>query len=147
MSPEHIEELLRQVAAEEISTAEAMEKLRELPFAELAHTTVDTHRELRQGAPEAVYGAGKSAEQLIEILDRLFQAHQRALATRVNHRKARAVQESLPEANYNSLSRLLTLGDRPEAPAHPYAVVACAGTPPHAPCATEGEHHNESDGK
>lgn len=128
MSPEHIEKLLRQVASGEISTAQAMEKLRELPFTELAHTTVDTHRELRQGAPEAVYGAGKSAEQLIEILDRLCQAHERALATRVNRRKARAVQEALPEAHYNNLSRLLTLGERPEAPAHPYAVVACAGT-------------------
>jgi len=105
-----------------------MEALRELPFAELAHSTLDTHRELRQGTPEVVYGAGKSAEQLIEILERLFQSHQRALATRVNRRKARIVQEALPGASYNSLSRLLTLGDRPEAPAQPYAVVACAGT-------------------
>ncbi len=128
MSPEHIEKLLRQVAAGEVSTTEALDKLRELPFSELPHTTLDTHRELRQGTPEVVYGAGKSVEQLVEILGRLFQSHQRALATRVNRRKARAVQEALPEANYNSLSRLLTLGDRPEAPAQPYAVVACAGT-------------------
>ena len=128
MNPRDIEELLRQVGAGEISTAAAMEALRELPFTELAHTTLDTHRELRQGTPEVVYGAGKSAEQLVEILGHLFQTHQRALATRINRRKARTVQEALPEANYNSLSRLLTLGDRPEAPAQPYAVVACAGT-------------------
>ncbi|MCH2062500.1 MAG: nickel pincer cofactor biosynthesis protein LarB [Roseibacillus sp.] len=128
MSPERIEKLLKQVAAGEVSTTEALDKLRDLPFSELAHTTLDTHRELRQGTPEVVYGAGKSVEQLVEILDRIFQSHQRALATRVNRRKARAVQEALPEANYNSLSRLLTLGDRPEAPAQPYAVVACAGT-------------------
>ncbi len=128
MTPHDIEELLRKVAAGETSPDAAMEALRELPFAELAHSTLDTHRELRQGTPEVVYGAGKSAEQLIEILERLFQSHQRALATRVNRRKARIVQEALPGASYNSLSRLLTLGDRPEAPAQPYAVVACAGT-------------------
>ena len=116
MSPDRIEELLRQVASGEISTTAAVEQLKVLPFSELGHTTLDTHRELRQGIPEAVYGAGKSAEQLIEILQHLHHAHQRALATRVNRRKASQVQEALPEANYNAVSRLLTVGDRPEAP-------------------------------
>jgi NCAIR mutase (PurE)-related protein len=128
MSPDRIEELLRQVASGEISTTAAVEQLKVLPCSELGHTTLDTHRELRQGIPEAVYGAGKSAEQLIEILQHLHHAHQRALATRVNRRKASQVQEALPEANYNAVSRLLTVGDRPEAPGEPYAVVACAGT-------------------
>lgn len=128
MSPERLEKLLEQVAAGDLSARDAVEQLRELPFTELSHTTLDTHRELRQGTPETVYGAGKSAEQLIEILSVLVQTHQRALATRVNRRKARHVLEALPEARYNSLSRLLTVGERPVPPAQPHAVVACAGT-------------------
>lgn len=128
MKPEHLEELLARVAAGEISTAEALDKLRQLPFCDLGHTTLDTHRELRQGTPEVVYGAGKSAEQLIEILGCIFQSHNRALATRVSRRKARAVEEALPEAGYNGISRLITMGSRPEPSSHPYAVVACAGT-------------------
>ena len=128
MSPERLEELLRRVANGELSTTDAVEELRELPFSDLGHSTLDTHRELRQGIPESVYGAGKSAEQLVEILRHLHQNHRRALATRVNRRKARLVQEALPEARYNVLSRLLTLGDRPPAPSSPFAVVACAGT-------------------
>ncbi len=128
MSPERLEKLLEQVAAGDLSARDAVEQLRELPFTELSHTTLDTHRELRQGTPETVYGAGKSAEQLIEILSVLVQTHQRALATRVNRRKARHVLEALPEARYNSLSRLLTVGERPVTPAQPHAVVACAGT-------------------
>ena len=128
MSPERLQQLLERVAAGDLSASDAVEQLRELPFTELSHTTLDTHRELRQGAPETVYGAGKSAEQLVEILDELFQTPQRALPTRVNRRKARHVLDALPEARYNNLSRLLTLGQRPEAPARPYAVVACAGT-------------------
>ncbi len=128
MTPERIEDLLRRVARGELSTTDAVEELKDLPFSELGHSTLDTHRELRQGVPETVYGAGKSPEQLIEILQHLHAAHQRALATRVNRRKARFVQESLPEATYNAVSRLLTIGARPEAPANPYAVVACAGT-------------------
>ena len=128
MTPERIQQLLTQVAAGEVTTDEALEVLRDLPFQELGHTIVDTHRELRQGAPEVVFGAGKGGEQLVEILDRIFQNHQRALATRVSRRKARIVEQSLPEARYNGLSRLLTLGERPEPKAQPYAVVACAGT-------------------
>ena len=128
MSPEHLETLLERVAAGDLSTSDAIEQLRDLPFTELSHTTLDTHRELRQGVPETVYGAGKSTEQLVDILGELFRAHQRALATRVNRRKARHVLDALPEARYNSLSRLITLGERPEAPSQPYAVGACAGT-------------------
>ena len=128
MKTEHLEELLARVAAGEISTAEALDNLKQLPFCELGHTTLDTHRELRQGVPEVVYGAGKSTEQLIEILSCIFQSHNRALATRVSRRKARAVAEALPEAGYNSISRLITMGSRPEPSSHPYAVVACAGT-------------------
>ena len=120
MKPEHLEELLARVAAGEISTAEALDKLRQLPFCDLGHTTLDTHRELRQGTPEVVYGAGKSAEQLIEILGCIFQSHNRALATRVSRRKARAVEEALPEARYNGISRLITMGSRPEPSSHPY---------------------------
>ena len=128
MKPERIERLLNQVATGDVTTAKALEELRDLPFQDLEHTTIDTHRELRQGAPEVVFGAGKSGEQLVEILDRIYQSHQRALATRVSRRKARIVEEALPEARYDRLSRLLALGHRPEAKAHPYAVVACAGT-------------------
>ena len=68
MTPERIEDLLRRVARGELSTTDAVEELKDLPFSELGHSTLDTHRELRQGVPETVYGAGKSPEQLIEIL-------------------------------------------------------------------------------
>lgn len=128
MNPEALRQLLENLTSGELSVDEGMEALASLPMKELAHSTLDLHRELRQGTPEAVYGSGKTAEQLIDIMRALHLAHGRALATRVNRRKARQVQESLPEANYNGLSRLLTLGDRPEAPIHPLAVVACAGT-------------------
>jgi NCAIR mutase (PurE)-related protein len=128
MSPASLRELLERIASGDLSVHAGMEALATLPFAELGHTTLDTHRELRQGVPEAVYGAGKTAEQLVEILQRLHDSHQRALASRVHRRKARLVQDALPEASYNPISRLLTLGIRPAAPDEPFAVVACAGT-------------------
>ena len=52
MNPERIERLLNQVATGEVTAAKALEELRDLPFQDLEHTTIDTHRELRQGALE-----------------------------------------------------------------------------------------------
>lgn len=128
MNPDALQQLLQQVASGALSPAAAGEQLAQLPFRELGHSTLDLHRELRQGVPESVYGENKTPEQLIEILAALSQAHHRALATRVSAEKAAAVTAALPAAHYHPTSRLLTLGDPPTAPQIPYAVVACAGT-------------------
>ncbi|NNM31378.1 MAG: 1-(5-phosphoribosyl)-5-amino-4-imidazole-carboxylate carboxylase, partial [Akkermansiaceae bacterium] len=128
MSPERLKALLDEVAAGATSADEALDRLRDLPFADLGHTSIDHHRELRTGLPEAVYGAGKSAEQLVEILERIRDAHHRAMATRVSRRKARLVGESLPGVRYDPVSRLLLLGDSADRRAGPGVVVACAGT-------------------
>ena len=132
MTPERVEKLLQQVADGEIAPDEAAEKLAVLPFSELGHTTLDLHRELRQGLPETVYGENKTPEQLIEILRHLSEAHGRVLATRVPVATAGVVVEALPEAIYDPVSRLLQLtasGSESGKPASDrFAVVACAGT-------------------
>lgn len=51
---------------------EAVARLSRLPFADLGDALVDHHRNLRQGAPEAVYGPGKSAEQCVRIVGELL---------------------------------------------------------------------------
>lgn len=132
MTPARIEEILQQVARGEVSPRAAAEKLAVLPFSEIGHSTLDLHRELRQGLPETVYGENKTPEQLIEILRHLVAANGRVLATRVPVSSAEAVIEALPEAVYDPLSRLLRLAAPGGAPAgvasSGYAAVACAGT-------------------
>lgn len=128
MTPDALAALLQQVASGELSPEDAREALARLPFRELGHSTLDVHREVRQGLPETVYGENKSAEQLVDILGKLSEAHGRALATRVAADKAAAVAEALPGSRYDPSARLLALGEPPPAPESPYAVVACAGT-------------------
>jgi NCAIR mutase (PurE)-related protein len=60
------------VRAGELSADDAVARLRRLPFADLGDALVDHHRALRQGAPEAVYGPGKSAEQCVRIVGELL---------------------------------------------------------------------------
>ena len=66
---------------------------------ELGFAAVDTGRERRQGFAEVIYGAGKTAEQIIEILKTLLaESEGNVMATRVDAQKARAVLAALPEA-------------------------------------------------
>ena len=82
MTPDSIKRLLEQIAAGDLPIADGMEQLSRLPFSELPHSTLDTHRELRQGLPETIFGENKTPEQLVDILNRLGESHGRALATR-----------------------------------------------------------------
>lgn len=63
----------------------------------LGFAQVDLAREARTGAPEVVYGAGKTAEQIVAILTTLRAAGQTGLVTRVDATKATAVRAALGE--------------------------------------------------
>ena len=59
-----VKELLQAVANGEISVEKAELELKMKPFVELGYAKLDTHRKLRQGVAEVIYGAGKTAKQL-----------------------------------------------------------------------------------
>ena len=84
MDPRQLRDLLERVAAREIGIDEAQSRLAELPFSDLGFAKLDLHRELRSGLPEAVFGEGKTLDELIPIVGRLLDAHQAALATRLS---------------------------------------------------------------
>ena len=129
MTPDSLHDLLARVAAGEVPADEAAEQLSAMPALDLEHSLLDTHRELRQGVPEVVFGSSKSAEEIASCLQHLHEAHGRALATRVNSRKARFVREILPEAEYHAGCRCLTTGFDPSAPTpDPEIFVVTAGT-------------------
>lgn len=59
----------------------------------------ELQRASRQGAGEVVYGAGKTAEQIAGICDRLVDAGQpRVLVTRLDAEKARTVRSLMAHA-------------------------------------------------
>lgn len=113
----------------ETAIDEALGALRELPYAELGYATVDHHRALRQGAPEVVFGDGKTAEQINGIARALARGDQNVLITRLDAGKAAQVQALLPELRYSDLARTATLEPAPIEPlgGRPVALVS-AGT-------------------
>ena len=129
MDPQRLQQLLAAVAAGEVSPEAAMERLAELPFADLGFAKLDLHRELRSGLPEAVYAEGKQAGDLVAICRRVLDAHGRVLVTRLDAGKAAAVLAELPAGAYNERGRLLTVGEPHPPPAGGGTVaVLAAGT-------------------
>jgi hypothetical protein len=102
--------LLLAVQKGEVDPEGAIEQLARLPFVETPHARVDTHRALRQGLPEVIFGPGKTAEQIVGIVRVLLGEEQTVLATRVEAEMAEAVLRELPEGEYDPAARLLWYG-------------------------------------
>ena len=59
MDRSQIEALLKEVSEGQTSVADALERLRDLPFEDLGFAKLDHHRALRTGMPEVIFAAGK----------------------------------------------------------------------------------------
>ena len=83
MDPRNLQELLEQVRSGAVSPAEAGGAPRDAPLrGPRASRKLDHHRALRRGFPEAVFGAGKTPEQIVAIVERIAARGQRVLVTR-----------------------------------------------------------------
>lgn len=71
-----VEHLLQKVADGKVSVHDALHQLRVEPFTDLGYAKVDHHRALRQNAAEVIYGAGKTPEQILGIVQSLRAAGQ-----------------------------------------------------------------------
>lgn len=71
MNDSDLKHLLHAVRVGDLDPEEAIARLRDLPYRDLGHTTLDTHRELRQGYPEVVLCEGKTVEQAAETAELL----------------------------------------------------------------------------
>ncbi|HEX4433128.1 MAG TPA: nickel pincer cofactor biosynthesis protein LarB [Frankiaceae bacterium] len=103
MDRQEVRELLEQVARGDVAAEAATERLASGPLAgihDLGFARVDTHRALRTGDPEVVYGAGKTPSQIVEIVAAL-QAGESArptLVTRAGPGAVGALEARWPEA-------------------------------------------------
>jgi hypothetical protein len=67
---------------------------------------VDVHRELRQGAPEAVLAEGKTPDQVVRIVEAMLAGGTGSvLVTRASEDVRRAVREAVPDAEEDERAR------------------------------------------
>ncbi len=103
------------------------------PVTDLGFARLDTDRAARTGDPEVVYGAGKTPEQVVQILRSLHDAHpgRAVLATRLSDEAIAAVRGF---ADVDDVARAATIGPLPTAQGT--VAVVSAGTSD-APVAAE----------
>jgi NCAIR mutase (PurE)-related protein len=93
--------ILKSVAADRMSIQEAARKLGHMAYEDIEYAHVDHHRSLRKGFPEVIFGQGKTADQVIGIMDKMKDQENVILVTRVDQKKADAVIKRFPQAVYH----------------------------------------------
>ena len=135
-----VRSILDQVRKGTLSVEDAILELKQKPFIDIGYAKVDLHRRLRQGVPEVIYGAGKTAEQILGILTALQEAGEdRVLITRLSPESASVIRESLmdplsgeqppaPAFHYYEEAKIGILGDLPEPDGLGTILIATGGT-------------------
>lgn len=130
MTEDFLASLLVEVQSGRMEIPAAIDKLSNYPVDEtVPNVKIDTQRALRTSVPEVVFCPGKTTEQVIRILQRLYNHHGRALGTRASPKMALLVQEQIPKAVYDPVSRLISIRRESGIRSNlPLVVVVSAGT-------------------
>lgn len=109
MREEKIKELLDAVRSGQVTSEEAFDKLKTLPYSDLGFANVDHHRSIRTGFPEVIYSQGKKPEQIRDIFLELIGRGQNIMATRATARDYEVVSQAIPNAEYFEDARIIAV--------------------------------------
>jgi NCAIR mutase (PurE)-related protein len=126
-----LKQLLDAVAAGSASADEALARLSDLPFEDKGYARIDTHRSLRLGLPEVIYGAGKTPEQVVGISQTLLSRGQRVLVTRTDEVCATAMAAAMAGAVWHRVARCISVEPDPAPPPREptgHILITTAGT-------------------
>lgn len=128
MDKKDLQNLLEQVAQGRIKPEEALLQIKIEPYKDLGFAKVDTHRGIRQGMAEVIYGAGKTKEQILKIAQTMVLYHEKTvLITRMSQEAADYVGKEM-DLHYDSHSRTGVIGEMPTPDGVGRIVVATGGT-------------------
>jgi pyridinium-3,5-biscarboxylic acid mononucleotide synthase len=126
---ERVREVLAGVADGSLSVDAALDALSFEPAEALAFATIDHHRALRQGFPEVIFAAGKTADQIEAIAARLAARGEGFLATRVERTVGERLRTRFPAVEVNEVARTAYLpGETAPPSGRGTVLVVTAGT-------------------
>ncbi len=129
MEKRELKSMLEQVAAGQMSVDEAVMKMKTEPFENIDIASLDTHRGIRNGASEVIYGAGKTPEQIDKICHTLWNSGQKTiLITRMKPDAVEVMQAGDLPFTYYSDARVGLVGEKIQPKAKGYFLVATVGT-------------------
>lgn len=123
-----IRNILESVKNGTLSVDDAMLTFKKQPFEDIGYAKVDLHRNIRQGNAEVIYGAGKTPEQMIGIIESMKRNGQKTiLITRLGADAAQQIAAVHP-IEYKEQARVGILGEIPKPNGIGKIVVATGGT-------------------
>jgi len=128
MNEKEIRSILDAVRNGTITSEDALTSIKETFYKDLGHTTLDTMRESRVGYPEVIYCAGKTHQQVLDIIAYMHTKGSTILATRVDRELALKVLSLYPEAEWNDLGRTIVMRKREVKRTSTYIAIVTAGT-------------------
>jgi NCAIR mutase (PurE)-related protein len=128
MHARHIKKVLERLRHGTLSTDAALRRLKHLPYEDLGFAKIDSHRGLRRGFPEVIYGEGKTVPQILAIVGKMAGRGETVLITRVGREVYRKVHARHKRARYHAAARAITLDGRTRARPLPGVLVLAAGT-------------------
>jgi NCAIR mutase (PurE)-related protein len=106
-------QLLARFRAGDSTLDEVLRAFQAAPFENLDFASVDTHRSLRKGFPEVIFGSGKTPAQVAAIAAKLLRTEKRLLITRIRPDHFRVVKRQFRQATFHELARCITIERKP----------------------------------
>lgn len=112
--PKGLELLLQAVAQGKINPKTALEKLKHFSFEPVGEfAKIDHHRQLRTGFPEVIWGPGKTAEQIAQIMNTMLTHTRVVMATRIEQEVAEKLEEQVNNLIYYPIARICAVTTQP----------------------------------
>jgi len=101
--------MLRRVRAGRLSVADAVDRLRDLPYEDLGYAKIDHHRALRQGFPEVILARGKAPAQVEGVVRRMLERGHNILITRGDAALYERIRRLDRRAKFHQLSGAIAI--------------------------------------
>ena len=107
MDIQSLHDILKAVAKGETSIEEAASALTNISCEDIEYAHIDHHRSLRKGFPEVIFGEGKTADQIIGIMEKMLIQENVILVTRIEAEKAEKILARYPDAVFHEDARMI----------------------------------------
>ncbi len=126
MRTEALKQILEKVKKGTMDIEGALKKMEGLPFVDAGFAKYDTHRIIRQGFPEVIFGYGKTDAQIVKLCRIAVKHGGIVMVTRVEKKTAQHVIRKIHGFRYHADARILTYGGT--MPAKKGILIITAGT-------------------
>lgn len=121
-------QLLDRFHAGEVDRDAVLRAFQGAPVADLGFAQVDTHRGLRNGFPEVIFGSGKTPEQTVKIARTISKQNGRVFITRTTPEQRKLLKRTFKTAQIHETARCVLIEKKPLPKRDGLIAVVSAGT-------------------